>query len=188
MYKKILFILPLILIPIESAHALYFLDVWTDKDTYYLGEPITAYIHGTGFPTHVEFPTSCQVDYIMDGIYDSAPDFCLKVITYVNLPHMWTEQHILARYAPGLGSHSITAYMHEPWRFFCSSTTAFFNIIPRVDINQDGYVDFIDYSILAKAWKSTPSDGNWNYSCNLAPPDDIINERDLAVVCEYWLQ
>lgn len=191
MYKKLIFLLAMTLIPIQSARARIYLDVWTDKYVYYLGEPITVYIYGTsgsGFPTPtLQFPTSCQVDYIMDGTYDSFPGMCLFIITYVTLPHTWDIQHDLSSYAPGVGSHSISAYMHQPHGFFCSSTTNYFIVIPNPDINRDGRVDFRDYLIFANAWRFTPSDENWNSSCNLAPPNNIIDESDLKVITDNWL-
>lgn len=191
MHKKLIFLLTLILIPIQSAHASINLDVWTDKYVYHLGEPITVYIYGSSFPfpptMTLEFPTSCQVDYIMDESYDSFSGLCYQVLTYVNLPHVWEKQHYLSGYAPGLGVHSIRAYMHEPYRSICSSTTHYFEVSPHADINRDGGVDFKDYSIFGKAWKSTPSDENWNSSCNLAPPNNIIDESDLKVITDNWL-
>ncbi|MHC4653851.1 MAG: hypothetical protein ACYS91_02400 [Planctomycetota bacterium] len=187
MMKKIIFILFLTLIPIQSARATIYLDVWTDEYVYYPGEPIIVYIYGTGFPSHLTFPTSCQVDYIMDGIYDSYTGYCLMVLTHVDLPHTWTIQHNLSDYAPGPGFHSIWPYMHGPYGFFCHSEYGDIFVTEYGDINKDGYVDFIDYSILAQAWKATPSDENWNASCNLAPPDDIIDFSDLKVITDNWL-
>ena len=190
MHKKIIFLLILILVTIQSAHAAIYLDVWTDKYVYYLDEPITVYIYGSGFgfpgPT-LQFPTSCQVDYIMDGTYDSFPGLCLYIVTYVTLPHTWEIEHDFSGYAPGVGSHSISAYMHPPYDMFCSSETNYFIIIPNPDINRDGRVDFRDVSICGKAWKSTPSDENWDSSCNLAPPNNIIDESDLKIIADNWL-
>ncbi len=91
MHKKLIFLLTLNLITIQTANAAIYLDVWTDQHVYYLGEPITVYIYGTGSglggPT-LQFLSSCQVDYIMDGTYDSFTGICLHVITYVTLPHI----------------------------------------------------------------------------------------------------
>jgi hypothetical protein len=184
--RKIIFLLGFILIPIQSARATIYLDAWTEEYVYYPEEPITVYIHGTGSPSSLDFPTSCQVDYIMDGTYNSY-GFCLMILTHVNLPHLWTKQHILSDYAPGRGFHSILPYMHDPYSFFCYSEYGYFFVTPRADINKDGYVDFIDYSIFAQAWKATTSDENWNPSCNLAEPDDIIDASDLKVITDNWL-
>ena len=182
-----IFLLGFILIPIQSARPIIFLDVWTNEYVYYPGEPITVYIYGTGSPSSLQFPTSCQVDYIMDGTYNSYTGFCLMVLTYVDLPHTWIIPHSLSDYTPGLGFHSIWPYMHDPWGFYCSPETCYFFVTPRADINKDGYVDFIDYSIFAHAWRATPSDDNWNASCNLAQPDDIIDASDLKAMTDNWL-
>lgn len=57
------------------------------------------------------------------------------------------------------------------------------------DIDEDGDVDSADFAIFAQAWKAQPGDGNWNSSCNISEPNDnIINERDLAVIVNNWLE
>lgn len=94
--KKIILILTIFLLLIQSARAAIYLDVWTNEYIYYPGEPITAYIYDTGFPSSLQFPTSCQVDYIMDGAYDSYTGFCLLIITFADLPHTWTIQDSLS--------------------------------------------------------------------------------------------
>ena len=48
-------------------------------------------------------------------------------------------------------------------------------------------VDFIDFAVLAAAWLSGEGDGNWNETCNLAEPDDVIDMADLAICVENWL-
>ena len=56
------------------------------------------------------------------------------------------------------------------------------------DFDIDGDTDLLDYSAFAAAWKSTPSDSNWNPICDLAqPPDGIIDELDLAVFVNSYL-
>jgi len=56
------------------------------------------------------------------------------------------------------------------------------------DIYQDGYVYLLDFAIFAKAWKSQPGDDNWNPACDISEPnDDVIDERDLAVLADNWL-
>ena len=50
-------------------------------------------------------------------------------------------------------------------------------------------VNFIDFSIFALAWQSSPGDDNWNPDCDISEPkDNVIDERDLAVLCDHWLQ
>ena len=57
------------------------------------------------------------------------------------------------------------------------------------DINEDGDVDLVDLANLARAWKAQPGDDNWNSSCNISEPnDDIIDEKDLAVIANNWLE
>jgi uncharacterized membrane protein len=60
------------------------------------------------------------------------------------------------------------------------------------DFNNDGFVNFIDFSIFAAAWRSTMGDNNWNPSCDIYKmsenlSDGIINELDLSVFAGNWL-
>lgn len=49
-------------------------------------------------------------------------------------------------------------------------------------------VDYIDNSVLAKAWKSQQGQAKWNPDCNLAEPkDNVINFKDMSVLAENWL-
>jgi hypothetical protein len=57
------------------------------------------------------------------------------------------------------------------------------------DFYPDGIVDFKDFAIFAAAWYSHPGDANWNPACDISDPiDGIIDEFDLMVFCENWLQ
>lgn len=47
-------------------------------------------------------------------------------------------------------------------------------------------VDFLDFSVFAKAWQSTSADAQWNPACNLYT-DDRIDLLDLLIFCGYWL-
>jgi hypothetical protein len=50
-------------------------------------------------------------------------------------------------------------------------------------------VDFVDFAVLASAWQSKPNDANWNAACDISQPkDNFIDELDLAVLCENWLE
>jgi hypothetical protein len=50
-------------------------------------------------------------------------------------------------------------------------------------------VDFVDFAVLASAWQSKPNDANWNPACDISQPkDNFIDELDLAVLCENWLE
>ena len=47
-----------------------------------------------------------------------------------------------------------------------------------------------DFAVLSLAWLSddTPS-GNWNPDCDISePPDGVIDELDLAVFSNNWLE
>jgi hypothetical protein len=57
------------------------------------------------------------------------------------------------------------------------------------DINNDGKINFKDYAILAKAWRTAAGQVNWNPACDISlPGDNVINYLDLSMLCENWLQ
>ncbi len=59
---------------------------------------------------------------------------------------------------------------------------------PTGDFYIDGVVNFKDFAVLADAWASVPGDDNWNPACDISTPsDNVIDEYDLAVFCENWL-
>ena len=50
-------------------------------------------------------------------------------------------------------------------------------------------VDFMDFTVMASAWQSEPNDPDWNPACDISQPkDNFIDELDLAVFCENWLE
>ena len=56
------------------------------------------------------------------------------------------------------------------------------------DFYRDGVVDFKDFAVLAAAWGSQAGDANWDAACDMSMPiDGIIDEYDLAELCENWL-
>jgi len=54
------------------------------------------------------------------------------------------------------------------------------------DFDKDGFVNFIDYSILAAAWQSELGEGNYNDDCDLEDNNNI-DYNDLALFCDDWL-
>ena len=61
--------------------------------------------------------------------------------------------------------------------------------IPIADFACPDGVNFIDYAVLASAWQTEPNDAGWNAVCDISDPNDnIINELDLDVFCENWLE
>lgn len=50
-------------------------------------------------------------------------------------------------------------------------------------------VDFVDFAVLASAWLSDDTDPHWDPICDISEPkDNLIDELDLAVLCENWLE
>jgi hypothetical protein len=60
-------------------------------------------------------------------------------------------------------------------------------LILMVDFDDDGDVDFEDFAVLAAAWLSQPGQPNWNAACDISTPKNIIDEYDLKVFCDNWL-
>jgi len=54
------------------------------------------------------------------------------------------------------------------------------------DFDEDGFVNFIDFALLAAAWQSDSGDGNYNEDCDLED-NNSIDVNDLALFCEDWL-
>lgn len=56
------------------------------------------------------------------------------------------------------------------------------------DFDNDGDVDFKDFAVLAAAWLTESGQTGWNSDCDISMPSDgIIDELDLAVFCDNWL-
>ncbi len=56
------------------------------------------------------------------------------------------------------------------------------------DLTDDWFVDFKDFAIFAKAWRSISGEGTYDPCCDMSlPADGVINEKDLYVLCDNWL-
>lgn len=55
-----------------------------------------------------------------------------------------------------------------------------------IDLNADGVVDGLDFTIFASAWRTTPDDPAWNPQCDFFA-DEIIDARDLEAFMDAWL-
>ena len=55
------------------------------------------------------------------------------------------------------------------------------------DTDNNGFVDGDDLAILAYAWLSTPTSGNWFAPADLTF-DGVVNGDDLGIVAYGWLQ
>lgn len=56
------------------------------------------------------------------------------------------------------------------------------------DFDDNCQVDFFDFSILGTAWRTKPSDAQWNHLCDISnPADDFIDWRDVVTLCDNWL-
>ncbi|MHC4642539.1 MAG: hypothetical protein ACYS32_12915, partial [Planctomycetota bacterium] len=57
------------------------------------------------------------------------------------------------------------------------------------DINGDGKVNFTDLTVIGSAWLTGIGDAEWNSEGNIGiPADGFIDNRDLAVLVEHWLE
>lgn len=56
------------------------------------------------------------------------------------------------------------------------------------DFDNNGRVDFKDFAILAATWFTEFGDTDWNADCDISMPSDgVIDELDLKVFCDNWL-
>jgi len=59
----------------------------------------------------------------------------------------------------------------------------------KADLNDDGFVNFIDFAILAPAWLSAEGDPQYSRDWDISEPaDGYIDELDLAVFADNWLK
>lgn len=63
------------------------------------------------------------------------------------------------------------------------------DIFVRGDFDSDGDVNFVDFSILALAWKTTPANtATWNSACDISnPKDNIIDFKDVKIFAGNWV-
>lgn len=59
--------------------------------------------------------------------------------------------------------------------------------IPSADLTCPYGVSLSDFSILGTAWQSTPTDANWDATCDL-DGDEYIGAGDLAIACDHWMR
>jgi hypothetical protein len=59
----------------------------------------------------------------------------------------------------------------------------------RGDINLDGVVNFVDFTILASAWQKQFGQDGWIARCDISSPRDmVVDILDFAVLAEDWLE
>ena len=59
--------------------------------------------------------------------------------------------------------------------------------IPPADFTCPHGVTMTDFAVLGRAWQSTPTDGNWDATCDL-DGNEHIGAGDLAITCNLWLE
>ena len=122
-------------------------------------------------------------DIYFDVIWDYPPGtMCAEVIT------AWERTESVGPLSPG--TYTVYARLIEfpnPPEPYTLMTE--FIVSGNPDIDEDGDVDLVDFAMFAQAWKTQPGDDNWNPACNISEPNDnVINERDLAVLADNWLR
>lgn len=107
------------------------------------------------------------------GIAEGYPDFYGCIITDIVLK---LDNIIIDHSTPG-------------WTYFTWDVTwEIWGIQKSTDINRDGKVNLLDFSILASAWYSQAGQPNWNPLCDIyLPEDNQINFYDVQRFCSDWL-
>ncbi len=106
--------------------------------------------------------------------------------TPVNMNTLISGFNIYAADGPSMSSDGRYLF----WRRYYSAPDIYWVENPFYapgDLYRDGVVNFRDFAILAKAWRSEPGDDNWKDSCDLAISAKI-DEGDLAILCNNWLK
>jgi hypothetical protein len=73
--------------------------------------------------------------------------------------------------------NSTTQEEEAKWQAYVS----IYEIMAPTDLNQDGTVNILDISIVAKAFGSKPGDPNWNETADLNK-DELVNILDISLV------
>lgn len=58
----------------------------------------------------------------------------------------------------------------------------------KADFDLDNKINFVDFAHFANSWQSSPGDSNYNSLFDVADPNDIVNEKDLAILAADWLK
>ena len=152
-------------------------------------------IEGTG-----EIIATVQRDFV--GVGGSEVVFTKKsgafTFTAGNVSLDGTEATVISD-VNGIAEMSFSAVAEGPGLIEVSvkwtelSAFSVFNILPCelvANFDDDCDVDFGDFAVFALAWRSdnTPT-SNWNPACDISvPADGVIDEKDLAVFSENWLE
>ncbi len=59
--------------------------------------------------------------------------------------------------------------------------------IQSADFNNDGFVNFLDYSVLTAAYLSETGSARWNQRCDIAAPYGIVDMADIGQFMFQWL-
>ena len=59
--------------------------------------------------------------------------------------------------------------------------------IQSADFNNDGFVNFSDYSVLSGAYLSLSGEARWNQRCDIAVPYEVIDMADVGEFVFQWL-
>jgi parallel beta-helix repeat protein len=54
------------------------------------------------------------------------------------------------------------------------------------DLSPDGFVNFLDFAVLARSWATSQGEPNYNDRCDFYN-DSKIDYKDLYIFCEHWL-
>lgn len=85
----------------------------------------------------------------------------------------------------GLGDSVSDNIIYETWLAACCGDPL--HQPPLGDLIVNCRVDFYDFSVLVLAWLAEQGDANWNADTNLDATDDIIDENDLEIFVQHWL-
>lgn len=86
----------------------------------------------------------------------------------------------------GLGDSVSDNVIYEPWTGACCGDPL--HEPPVGDLKIDCRVDFCDFSVFSLAWLSGEGDDDWDPNSNFEKIDEFVDEYDLAVFVEHWLE
>jgi hypothetical protein len=157
-------------------------------------------LHVGTFPGELRpYFTLDKTDESEDGRRDGIGDFYRTYITgtsvTITAPERYGDYEFLGWYRQGQSPlYSYDRVLEVNWMaqggrlYTVEAEYEYVGPLLAGDVNADLNVDLRDFSSLAGAWLTELGDERWDEYCDISdPPDYVIDEFDVKVLCDNWL-